>query len=175
MTAPLPDADRPGRADPIEARPIEPTVPQLVVPPRDQPLVGVGQSRVGVAEALVVLLRRVGGGERAAGQHPVLGGDHLGRQRGRAEQRVEVLIDQAGEDDVVGERPVDHVRLVTAEGHDLVEGADGDDAVAAHGDRAGGRSFLVERPDPTSRIDRDHPADRSHRTGESASPVPARC
>ena len=74
---------------------------------------------------------------RDAGKHPVFRRNHGDGKRQGAEDRMQMLIDQAGQDDLVLERLVDREVLRTERCLDLIERAGRDNALA--GDRDGRR------------------------------------
>ena len=95
-------------------------------------LVLVSQCGHRLAEPLHEVLLVLHGGNRAAGQYPVLDGQDLGGHGQRGEHRVIMLGDEARDDDMICETPVDGEGLVAEDGRHLVEASHPEDTAVHH-------------------------------------------
>ena len=149
VTGSLPHHDRPPGADRVQRRAVQWAVPEPVVAPGEQPLVGIAQPALRGREPLPVVRRGGRRRVRPVRQDPVLDGDHLGHQGGRAEDRMQMLVDQPGAHHRVGEGVVHRSRV-----EQVLDRADRNDAVTGHSN--GGRVGKLG-------VHGDHPAGRVHR------------
>ena len=153
----VPDDDGAGRADGVEQLPRQWPVPERVVAPGEQELLGVRQRGVRLAEPRLVFVRVGGRLDGPVGKRPVLDGDDLDRQAKRPQDRVQVLLDQAGQKNLAGEPRVHPERSIGQGLLHLVERADGQDPVALHGDRGRRRVGRLHGVDHLGREDANRP------------------
>jgi len=96
-------------------------MPQAVITRREQPLLRIGDRRLGRGEALTILLRRPGRRERAYRQLPCIVGDDPLQHEHRAEKELPMLFDDTGHDDLVAETVIERVRRLAQRGPDSIQ------------------------------------------------------
>ena len=150
----LPEDDRAVGKEFIQHLPVVPAVQRRLIAPGDEPVVVVGLGRCALQQQAAVVLGRTGGRAHAAvGLLPGLGRDVLHGHEQRAQERVDVVVDQAGQQHLVGE-PVVHRHLAALAPHrHVVQVPHRDDTAFRDCHRRGLRQRLVHRVDAPSRED----------------------
>ena len=150
----LPQDDRAVGEEFVQHLPVVPAVQRRLVAPSDEPVVVVCLGRRALQQQAAVVLGRAGGRAHAAVRLlPGLGRDVLHGHEQRAQERVDVVVDQAGQQHLVGE-PVVHRHLAALAPHrHVVQVPHRDDTALRNCHRRGLRQRLVHRVDAPSRED----------------------